>query len=39
MSSDRLITILNNLKFCDEEVDGQTQQVALGQRPAQPDKL
>ena len=39
MNRDRFIAILYYLKFCDEEVESQPQQVALGQPPAQPDKL
>lgn len=39
MNRDRFLAILRYLKFCDEEVDNQPQQVTPGQPPAQPDKL
>ena len=39
MSRDRFLAILRYLKFCDEEVEGQPQQVAPDQPSAQPDKL
>ena len=39
MNRDRFIAILRYLKFCDEEVESQPQQVAPDQPPAQPDKL
>ena len=39
MNSDRSIAIQHYLKFCDEEVEIQPQQVAPSEPPAQPDKL
>ena len=39
MNRDRFMAILRYLKFCNEEVESQPQQVVPGQPPAQPDKL
>ncbi|KAK2559759.1 PiggyBac transposable element-derived protein 4, partial [Acropora cervicornis] len=39
MNRDSFIAILRYLKFCDEEVESQPQQVAPDQPPAHPDKL
>ena len=39
MNRDSFLSILRYLKFCDEEVESQPQQVARGQPPAQPVKL
>lgn len=39
MNRDRFIAILHYLKFCDEEVESQPQQVAPDQPPAQPYQL
>ena len=39
MNRDSFIAILRYLKFCDEEVESQPQQVVPDQPPAHPDKL